>query len=56
MVGGGADGFHRLLRVTVLGVRGPNVKPGFEVDLEVPAHRSLVWERINPNNQPSVVE
>ena len=44
---GGSDGFHRLLKVTVLGVRGTNVKLGFEVDPDVPVHRSEVWERIN---------
>ena len=46
---GGADGFHRLLKVTVLGVRGTNVKLGFEVDAEVPVHRFEAWERINGN-------
>ena len=44
---GGADGFHRLLKVTVLGVHGTNVKLGFEVDADIPVHRSEVWERIN---------
>jgi carbon storage regulator len=44
---GGSDGFHRLLKVTVLGIRGTNVKLGFEVDANVPVHRSEVWERIN---------
>ena len=44
---GGTDGFHRLLKVTVLGIRGTNVKLGFEVDAGVPVHRSEVWERIN---------
>ena len=29
---GGADGFRRLMKVTVLGIRGTNVKLGFEVD------------------------
>ena len=47
VVVGGADGFHRLLKVTVLGIRGANVKLGFEVDADVPVHRSEVWERIN---------
>ena len=45
VVVGGADGFHRLLKVTVLGIQGPNVKLGFEVDADVPVHRSEVWER-----------
>ena len=44
---GGSDGFHRLLKVTVLGIRGTNVKLGFEVDADVPVHRSEVWERIH---------
>jgi carbon storage regulator len=46
VVVGGADGFHRLLKVTVLGIRGASVKLGFEVDADVPVHRSEVWERI----------
>jgi carbon storage regulator len=44
---GGTDGFHRLLKVTVLDIRGANVKLGFEADADVPVHRSEVWERIN---------
>ena len=51
VVVGGADGFHRLLRVKVLGIRGTNVRLGFEVDPEVPVHRSEVWERINGNGR-----
>jgi len=47
VVVGGDDGFHRLLKVTVLGIHGANVKLGFEVDTDVPVHRSEVWERIN---------
>ena len=43
---GGTDGFHRLLKVTVLAIRGASVKLGFEVDSDVPVHRSEVWERI----------
>jgi carbon storage regulator CsrA len=43
---GGSDGFHRLLKVTVLGVHGANVRLGFEVDPDIPVHRSEVWERI----------
>jgi carbon storage regulator len=48
---GGADGFHRLLKVTVLGIKGTSVKLGFEVDADVPVHRSEVWERVNGNGQ-----
>lgn len=46
---GGSDGLHRLLKVTVLGIRGANVKLGFEVDEAVPVHRAEVWERIHGN-------
>ena len=47
VVVGGADGFHRLLKVTVLDIHGANVKLGFEVDAGVPVHRLEVWERIH---------
>ena len=46
VVVGESDGFHRLLRVKVLEIRGTNVKLGFEVDPDVPVHRSEVWERV----------
>jgi carbon storage regulator CsrA len=39
------------LKVTVLGIKGANVKLGFEVDADVPVHRSEVWERINAGGQ-----
>jgi carbon storage regulator CsrA len=55
VVVGGDDGFHRLLKVTVLGIHGANVKLGFEVDTDVPVHRSEVWERINVEGQLSRV-
>jgi carbon storage regulator CsrA len=47
VVVGGTDGFHRLLKVTVLGIQGTNVRLGFEVDPDVLVHRSEVWEQIN---------
>ena len=40
VVVGGTDGFERLLKVTVLDIRGTNVKLGFEVDAGVPVRRS----------------
>jgi carbon storage regulator CsrA len=43
---GGTDGFHSLLKVTVLGIRGTKVRLGFEVDANIPVHRSEVWERV----------
>jgi carbon storage regulator CsrA len=51
VVVGGADGFHRLLRVIVLEIKGAHVKLGFEVDSDVPVHRAEVWERINAGGQ-----
>jgi len=51
VVVGGADGFQRLLKVTVLGIGGGKVKLGFEVDASVPVHRAEVWERIRAGGQ-----
>ena len=52
VVVGGSDGFDRLLKVTVLDIRGGQVRLGFEVDRDVPVHRSEVWERIHANGGP----
>jgi carbon storage regulator len=49
VVVGGSDGFDRVLKVTVLKICGDKVRLGFEVDRDVPVHRSEVWERIRPN-------
>jgi carbon storage regulator len=46
VVVGGADGFEHLLKVTVLEIEGGKVRLGFEVDKQVPVHRSEVWERL----------
>jgi carbon storage regulator len=51
VVVGGSDGFPGVMRVTVLGIKGANVKLGFEADADVPVHRSEVWERINGNGE-----
>lgn len=40
----GADGFHRLLKVTVLEMDGAKVKLGFEVDPDVRVHRAEHWD------------
>jgi len=56
VVVGGSDGFHRVLKVTVLAIKGANVKLGFEVDADVPVHRSEVWERIIAGGRPSEAE
>lgn len=49
VVVGGAGGFDRVLKVTVLDIKGGRVRLGFEVDPDVPVHRSEVWERIHGN-------
>jgi carbon storage regulator len=49
---GGADGVHRLMKVTVLDIQGRKVRLGFEVDANVPVHRAEVWERILAERQP----
>src|SRR5271157_2590044 len=52
VVVGGAVGFERLLKVTVLELRGGSVRLGFEVDSSVPVHRWEVWEKIRSGGQP----
>jgi len=46
VVVGGSENFERLLKVTVLEIRGGRVRLGFDVDDDVPVHRWEVWERI----------
>ena len=41
----GADGIHRLLKVTVLEINGTNVKLGVEVDPDVRVHLAEDSER-----------
>jgi sRNA-binding carbon storage regulator CsrA len=50
---GGADGFHRLLKVTVLAINGGRVRLGFEADVGLPVHREEVWERMGAKIRPS---
>ncbi len=49
---GGSVGFERLLKVTVLDIQRGKVRLGFEVDAEVPVHRSEVWEQMRINGRP----
>jgi carbon storage regulator len=49
---GGSAGFEPVLKITVLEITGLRVRLGFEVDKDVPVHRSEVWERIHANGQP----
>ena len=46
VVVGDPSGTRRILRVTVLAVKGEKVRLGFEGDAALPIHRSEVWERI----------
>ena len=48
---GGSDGFEHMLKVTVLEIRGDEVRLGFEVNKDVPVHREEVWERIRANDR-----
>jgi len=50
VVVGGSGGFTRLLKVTVLEIRGQHVKLGFEADADIPVNRWEVWERICATN------
>ena len=52
VVVGGAVGFERLLKVTVLELRGGSVRLGFEVDSSVPVQRWEVWEKTGSGGQP----
>jgi carbon storage regulator CsrA len=52
VVVGGDDGIHRMLKVTVLGVSGGNVRLGFEVDPGVLVRHSEARERIRGNGRP----
>ena len=55
VVVGGSGGFERLLKVTVLAIRGGNVKLGFEVDADIPVHRLEVWERMKAGLKPDIL-
>jgi len=52
VVVGGSEGFQRMLKVTVLEIRGTSVRLGFEIDAQVPVHRLEVWERIRAGGLP----
>ncbi len=48
---GGVGGFERVLKVTVLKIKGSQVTLGFEGDADIPVHRSEIWERMSANNE-----
>jgi carbon storage regulator len=56
VVVGGSEGFERLFKVTVLDIRGGQVRLGFEVDADIPVHRWEVWERILAAGKPDRLE
>ena len=53
---GGVKGFERLLKVTVLEIKGERVRLGFEADADVPVHRLEVWERIRAGVPDTLAE
>lgn len=46
VVVGGPGRLERLLKVTVLEIKGDRVKLGFEAESDIPVHRWEVWERM----------
>jgi carbon storage regulator len=46
IVVGGADRFEKMIKITVLDIKGGKVRLGIEADEDVTVHRSEVWERI----------
>ena len=54
VVVGSAPGFERMLKVTVLEIRHDKVRLGFEIDKDVPVHRSEIWERLSANGRPEL--
>jgi carbon storage regulator len=52
VVVGGSKRFERLLKVTVIEIKGGTVRLGFEADADIPVHRSEVWERIQSGVPP----
>jgi carbon storage regulator len=48
---GGNEGFERVLKVTVLEIKGGTVRLGFEADTDIPVHRFEVWERIRASGE-----
>jgi carbon storage regulator CsrA len=43
---GGSDGGPGVCKVTVLEIRGGRVRLGFDVDSNVPVHRTEIWTKI----------
>ena len=50
---GGYSGFERMLKVTVIEIRGGKVRLGFDASADLPVHRTEVWERISAESRTS---
>ena len=48
---GGTDGFHQMLKVTVLGIEGGRVRLGFEADASVSVRREEVWRKVRTRDE-----
>jgi carbon storage regulator len=53
---GGCNGFERMLKVTVIEIRGGSVRLGFDASADLPVHRAEVWERISAESQSSQLQ
>jgi len=56
VVVGGIGEIKRLVKVTVLALRGGKVELGFEVDQEISVHRSEVFDRIRAGSGSQGIE
>jgi carbon storage regulator CsrA len=53
----GAPGsIERMLKVTVVEIRGGYVRLGFEADTKIAIHRSEVWQQIHANGSSDLPE
>ena len=52
VVVGGSDGLERMLKVTVLEIKGGRVRLGFEGNKSVAVHREEVWEQLQARSPP----
>ena len=52
VVVGGAKGFDRVLKVTVLAIQGGKVSLGFDIDTSIPVFREEIWERMRNEKTP----
>jgi carbon storage regulator CsrA len=53
VVVGNANDTKHVVTITVLEIRGQQVRLGFDVAVEVPIHRGEVWARINGTDSPT---